>query len=74
MGELLEDNELLEPDVGGATAETGDKLVRVKRGRGDSRYNPENNPNRGRKRIRNSCYSPFNYKAITVELYHQLHL
>ena len=27
-------------------------LVRTKRARGDSRYNPASNPNRGRKRIR----------------------
>jgi len=55
VGELLEDNELLDrdTDVAATATEEGDKLVhRVKRGRGDSRYNPETNPNRGRKRIR----------------------
>ena len=32
--------------------DTDQPLVRIKRGRGDSRYNPASNPNRGRKRIR----------------------
>ena len=32
-------------------------LVRTKRGRGDSRYNPASNPNRGRKRIRCRKYT-----------------
>ena len=32
--------------------DTDQPLVRIKRGRGDSRYNSASNPNRGRKRIR----------------------
>ena len=32
--------------------DTDQPLVRIKRGRGDSRFNPAGNPNRGRKRIR----------------------